>query len=107
MKVSDTTYSTTKEGRTLLDVQPHDDLWWIGFECNQPTDIIPDGSEARHRSDAPAGTAEPAYRDEAYVFKQCLWLADQLKAIEQGRDLAEVPERWTPALGYDPRNAEG
>ena len=103
-----TTQHTTKQGRTVLEVSGHDDLWWIGFSCNQPTDVIPDprapGADMRHLPSSPNGLVERRYRDEAYVFDQCIWLAAQLKAIDLGGDPSDVVGRWIPALGFDPRS---
>lgn len=103
-----TTQHTSKQGRTVFETAVHDDLWWIGFSCNQPTDVIPEakapGADMRHLPLSPDGTAERRYRDEAYVFDQCIWLAAQLKAIETGGDAADAGERWLPALGFDPRS---
>lgn len=100
---------TTKAGRTVAQARPeHDDLWWIGFECNQPTDVLPTagkaGSRIGNRSTSAEGTAEREYRNEAYVLDQWLWLAEQLKAIELGGRPEDAPARWTPPLGFDTRN---
>lgn len=102
VQVSPPVYSTTKESRTVLEVKPHDDLWWIGFECNLPTDVIPVPPRNAPPTEPVAGVSERVYRDEAYVFDQCVWLAEQLRAIEMGQDLSSVQERWIPPLGFDP-----
>lgn len=63
----------------------HDRMWWIGFECNQPTDIVP---RQRASSAVPQllGTVEQVYRDEGYVLDQCRRLSEQLKAASAGGD---------------------
>jgi hypothetical protein len=97
-----TRIDTTQE-RTLVEIEPHEDMWWIGFECNQPTDLIPNPS-TRHPA-APAGTAERVYRDEHYVFIQCTWLALQLAAVARNEDPRAVPAPSIPAIGFDPGKA--
>ena len=65
----------------------HDDAWWIGFSCDKAGDLVPRPNGIGHGSmaDAQAGLLEQAYRDEAYVYHQCMSLAIQLRAIEEGR----------------------
>lgn len=90
----------SKAERTVFETKPHDDLWWFGFSCNLPADLIPDPNfrPVDQDPDAP----EPIYRSEAYVFDQCLWLAEQLKAVEEGRNLATVRSRCIPPAGLNP-----
>ena len=66
----------------------HDDAWWFGFACNTGADLIPNGVPRRsRRADQPwDGVVEPTYKTEAFVYQQCVRLAVQLKAIEEGRD---------------------
>lgn len=56
-----------------------DDAWWIGFECDGPSDVLPNGSPD---SRGGAGTGERIYRDEAYVYAEVVSLARQLKDVE-------------------------
>lgn len=65
----------------------HDDAWWFGFSCNHLGDVKPEADYKRHNDQARlAGVADPVYRTEAFVYRECLRLAVQLKAIAQGRD---------------------
>lgn len=52
----------------------HDPIWWFGFDCGHPGDIIPRhiiGNDKSHK-----------YRDIPYVKKEVESLARQLKEIE-------------------------
>lgn len=68
-------------------VEHGDDAWWIGFSCDKAGDLVPRPNGIGHGSmaDAQAGLLEQVYRDEAYVYHQCMSLAMQLRAIEEGR----------------------
>lgn len=93
-----------RAARAPKSARAHDHMWWIGFECNQPTDVVP-GERPSLPPSMLTGTVERVYRDEGYVLEQCRWLAEQLKAIGDGRDLSDVPERDIPPAGYDPGKA--
>ena len=50
------------------------DAWWFGFSCNTDEDLIP----GRH----PIGRNDRrTYRDQAYVYNECVELARQLAGI--------------------------
>ncbi|URW75039.1 hypothetical protein M9980_10770 [Sphingomonas donggukensis] len=72
-----------RTSQTPVHAQARDDMWWIGFECNQPTDLVPK-QRASSASSQLLGTVEQVYRDEGYVLDQCRWLAEQMKAIGDG-----------------------
>lgn len=85
---------------TDYEVQ-HDDAWWLGFECNQVYDMVPEAPAGR----APFLAAEVGrvYRDEAYVYDEVVHLAAQLRAIADGLPRPEREGPPVPALGLDPR----
>lgn len=84
-----------------------DDAWWFGFSCNQIGDVVPNADAARFRTQQQlAGVVEPVYRTEAYVYRECVRLAAQLKAIEEGRDPRDADPGPTTS-GYDPSRARG
>ena len=63
----------------------HDgDLWWFGFDTNHAYDFVPNER-------VPKGQRihdGKVYRDQAYVYRECIKLAAQLHRIETG---VEVP----------------
>ncbi|TPG16772.1 hypothetical protein EAH87_14140 [Sphingomonas koreensis] len=75
--------------------------WWFGFECNHAHDLVPGDRPGTTRTfRAETGTV---YRDDAYVCREILNLAAQLKAVADG---APMPERDGPPLppaALDPR----
>lgn len=77
------------------------DVWWLGFECNQPYDLVP--AVARFAGSATADGSAPEYRDEGYVHRQCVSLAAQLAAVGEGRPIP--PAEPFPAIGLDPKRA--
>lgn len=63
-----------------------DELWWFGFSCNQPYDLIPGD-----RGVAPLGLENGRiYRDERYVVRETSNLAAQLHAIAEGLPMPEL-----------------
>lgn len=81
---------------------PH--AWWFGFSCDHAYDLVPgDG-----RRSIPASSSELArtYRDDAYVVRETVALAAQLRAIADG---TEAPPRDgpPPPIGLDPRRGGG
>ena len=69
----------------------HDDMWWVGFSCDQPDDILPNDPKGFATESPLDGVTPRVYRDEAFVYEQCVRLAAQFKEIAEGRDPAEVP----------------
>lgn len=87
--------------RTLRSVRPHDDAWWIGFSCDQAGDLIPTGRNPLHGRDVTAGVNERVYRNEAYVYRECIGLAAQLRAIADGVDHRVLVPRKASIGAYD------
>lgn len=77
--------------------------WWLGFSCDHAYDFIPgDGRRAM-----PTSSSELAriYRDDAYVVRETITLAAQLRAIADG---TEAPPRdGPPPIGLDPSRGGG
>lgn len=75
--------------------------WWFGFSCDHVYDVVPKDRADRARFLGAETGAE--YRDDAYVVRETLNLARQLRAIADG---APVPPRVgppLPAAGLDPK----
>ena len=89
------------DARTMvaLAVLP-EDLWWFGFSCNQPYDLVP-----KDRGVPPLGLENGRiYRDEQYVVRETTNLAAQLHAIAKGLPMPELKGQ-RPAIGlaeFDP-----
>lgn len=63
-----------------------DDAWWFGFSCDKAGDVKP-AAQARRRADQLLdGVVDLSYKTEAFVYRECVRLAAQLKAIGEGRD---------------------
>lgn len=79
---------------------PDHALWWLGFSCDHGYDYVPD------RAGKPLAEENgQTYRTEAYVYRETVKLARQLKAIGEGGDLDGVPidlSAATPPIGLDP-----
>ena len=78
--------------------------WWFGFSCDHSYDFVPgDG-----RRSIPVSSSELArtYRDDAYVVRETVALAAQLRAIADGTDM---PSRDgpPPPIGLDPKRGGG
>jgi len=87
--------------------QGHADAWWFGFSCNQIGDVLPDASYDRQKKqERLIGGVEPIYRTEAYVYRECVRLAAQLKAIEEGRDPRDA-DPGPSASSHDPYRTRG
>lgn len=60
--------------QTTKDEFEHEDLWWLGFDTNHAGDLIPnDPYHTPRKSDV--------YRDQDYVYAQCVVLAKRLKEV--------------------------
>ncbi|UYY58023.1 hypothetical protein [Sphingomonas sp. S2-65] len=89
---------TARLERTFNQPFRHDEMWWVGFSCDQPDDILPNDKRDYAVESALDGLSHRIYRDEAFVYEQCVYLAAQFKAIADNRDPAEVPApSTTPA----------
>lgn len=84
----------------------HDDAWWFGFSCDQVTDITPTTREESRPNGLLDGVNRPTYKDEAFVYAQCVRLAAQLKAIEEGRDPRDA-DPGPRSVVYTPHRTEG
>lgn len=81
---------------------PH--AWWFGFECDHAYDLVP-GDERRAPRPSSLELAR-TYRDDAYVVRETIALAAQLRAIADGK---EAPPRdgSPPPVGLDPSRGGG
>lgn len=81
---------------------PH--AWWFGFSCDHAYDLIPRHAQvpSRPKSSELART----YRDDAYVVRETVALAAQLRAIADG-DAAPQRDDQPPPIGLDPRRGGG
>lgn len=77
------------------------DAWWFGFECDCAGDLVP-GNVAHAERAAAAGMAQ-VYRDHAYVLRETLDLAAQLRAVEDGRPVPPRSGPPLPPIGPDPK----
>ena len=61
--------------QTTKDEFEHEDLWWLGFDTDHPGDLVPKPGwkNKTKKSDV--------YRDQAYVYAQCIALARRLKGL--------------------------
>ncbi|MBB4088133.1 hypothetical protein [Sphingomonas carotinifaciens] len=85
----------------------HADAWWFGFSCNQIGDVLPEASYGHQkRQERLIGGTDPVYRTEAYVYRECVRLAAQLKAIEEGRDPRDA-DPGPSASSHDPYRTRG
>ncbi|WP_187335339.1 hypothetical protein [Novosphingopyxis iocasae] len=79
----------------------HDgDLWWFGFDTNHVYDFVPNERvpEGQRIHDG------KVYRDQAYVYRECIKLAAQLHRIETGIDIpipAHLQQTIPPIGGTD------
>lgn len=81
---------------------PH--AWWFGFSCDHAYDLIPRHAQvsSRPKSSELART----YRDDAYVVRETVALAAQLRAIAEG-DAAPQRDDQPPPIGLDPNRGGG
>jgi len=71
-----------QEYRTVQTTEDefHEDLWWLGFDTAHPGDLVPNGRYGE-------GRRGDVYRDQAFVYANCIELARKLKSlIEQDAD---------------------
>ncbi|RYD68271.1 MAG: hypothetical protein EOP58_01080 [Sphingomonadales bacterium] len=78
-----------------------DEVWWFGFSCNQPYDLVP---KDRHHVRALGLENGRVYRDERYVVRETSNLAAQLHAIGEGQPMPELKGERPPVglADYDP-----
>lgn len=84
--------------QTTQDEFEHADLWWLGFDTNHAGDLVPnDPYHTPRRSDV--------YRDQAYVYENCVALAKRLKEVadRKAADLAADSDQALPAPAPEER----
>ena len=82
----------------------HADAWWFGFSCNHAYDLIPGDGQRSARPSSSELTR--TYRDDAYVVRETIALAAQLRAIADGKE-APSRDESPPPLGLDPKRGGG
>lgn len=75
--------------------------WWFGFDCNHLYDVVP--NDARDRRRFMGAETAAKYRDDGYVVREVLNLAEQLKAIAEGKPAPPRKGPPLPAIGLDPQ----
>jgi hypothetical protein len=65
-----------------FDSDPRIDEWWIGFECNQPFDLVPKEWELDGDT-SPSFFKDHIYRDLEYVIKEMKKLAKLAKQVSE------------------------
>jgi len=77
----------------ITDDEFHEDLWWLGFDTDHPGDLVPNARHDRNQKG-------DAYRDQAFVFENCVELAKRLKHLGEemhsDRDKVEPPRLPSP-----------
>lgn len=63
----------------VAEASKHDDLWWLGTNCDRITDLIPDDGE--HATEARRRGIAQTYRDVGELFGRCTDLASRLKSL--------------------------
>lgn len=81
-------------------------IWWLGFQCDQITDLVPDRMQDRVSDTALVHGVKREYRDEAYVHGQVTDLAAQLAAIARGDEKPPRTSPPPPPIGLDPTKAQ-
>ena len=67
------------------DVSPDEEIWWLGFDTDHPFDLVP------AYSDRSSGHTGRIYRDQGYVYRECMKLARGLDAIGENRGAGLPP----------------
>ena len=91
----------TVPGINATDHKPHDDAWWLGFDCNHPGDLIP----TKDHNPTVDGV-RPVYRDDDYVVNEVLNLASQLSAIELCLPMPARNGPTLPPMGLQPEDRQ-
>lgn len=73
--------------------------WWFGFSCDHAYDLIP--NDGLNSSVSKSSEIARIYRDDAYVVRETIALAAQLRAIAEG-GAAPPRDGGPPPLGLDP-----
>jgi len=77
----------TKTVQDTADEFPEEDAWWFGFNTDHRYDLIPMHGRRQEQG--------AVYRDQAYVYAECIALAKKLRAIGDGynAEAAKTPMR--------------
>lgn len=76
--------------QTTQDEFEHEELWWLGFDTNHAGDLIPGVRNKKPRK-------SDVYRDQAYVYANCVALAKRLKEVAD-RKAKSRQDALLPAL---------
>lgn len=81
-----------QEYRTVQTTEDefHEDLWWLGFDTSHPGDLIPSRCYDHSNGDV--------YRDQSFVYANCIALARKLKSISTATDACPANETAQPRL---------
>ena len=86
---------TVQDFRTVQTTKDefHEDLWWLGFDTDHAGDLVPNGRYGE-------GRKGDIYRDQSFVYSNCIELARKLKALIEDRpDEVRAPRK---PLGLPP-----
>lgn len=91
---------TVQDYRTVQTTEDefHEDLWWLGFDTDHPGDLVPNSRYGEGRKD-------DVYRDQSFVYSNCIELARRLKSL-----IGDDPDRDAIArepLGLPPPTKDG
>lgn len=82
---------------------PHS--WWFGFSCDHVFDVVP--ADAHRQARFLQAEVGAAYRNDAYVVRETVALAVQLRAIADGKAAPARDGPPPPPIGLDPRRGGG
>ncbi|WP_420606484.1 hypothetical protein [Novosphingopyxis sp.] len=87
----------SRHGSSVNDLFDHADLWWLGFDTDHDHDFVPRVEGGQDEQINHGRT----YRDQGYVYRECIKLAAQLQRIETWVD-APLPgelQQTIPPIG--------
>jgi len=91
------TVQDTEDKFTGEDEKP---AWWFGFNTDHAGDYVPLGTSTQREHDR-------IYRDQAYVYAQCIALARRLKAIGEKADKLDDSGEWSTPMLPRPNQSGG
>lgn len=76
---------------------PDEEVWWFGFDANHDYDFIPQDNRGQPRETG------QTYRDQNYVYRECMKLARQLDGLGDGNAGGVPLEIYqpTPPIGLE------
>jgi len=79
---------TVQDYRTVQTTEDefHEDLWWLGFDTDHPGDLVPGGRYG-------GGRKGDVYRDQSFVYSNCIELARKLKSLIEDGQAGDTPTR--------------